>query len=248
MQNNRCIAIPKIACGLDKTDWSETSASLYNVFNSSGIKIYVDVSKAESNQKTSSTQYTDESTKEIFGIVGDEMVNKCKSDAEITTDFSNYAKLLCEPNNTKQILTFGLNEQNHFIIHEVVQEGLDTRPTDAIKNYSHYTEYLKKFDFTKSYLTGDEFRVLLKVLLDDDDLYSHHKYDINRTKQKFHIPLKKDCEFKKQRPSKVPLHLREKTETLMDELIQAGIIHELNEHDDLNIWFVNPFIILPKND
>ena len=34
----------------------------------------------------------------------------------------------------------------------------------------------------------------------------------------------------------------------MDELIQAGIVRELNEKDDMNSWFVNPVIILPKND
>ena len=34
----------------------------------------------------------------------------------------------------------------------------------------------------------------------------------------------------------------------MDELIQAGIIRELNENDDVNNWFVNPVIILPKKD
>ena len=34
-QNIRCIAMPKIACGLDKMDWSEISALPYNVFNSS---------------------------------------------------------------------------------------------------------------------------------------------------------------------------------------------------------------------
>ena len=34
----------------------------------------------------------------------------------------------------------------------------------------------------------------------------------------------------------------------MDELIQAGIVRELNEKDDMNSWFVNPVIILPKKD
>ena len=34
----------------------------------------------------------------------------------------------------------------------------------------------------------------------------------------------------------------------MDELIQAGIIKELNENDDMNSWYVNPGIILPKYD
>ena len=33
----------------------------------------------------------------------------------------------------------------------------------------------------------------------------------------------------------------------MDEQNQAGIICELNEHDDLNSAFVNRIVILPKN-
>ena len=81
--------MPKIACGIDKMNWSEISALLYNVFNSSGIKMFVYVVKAEINQMPSSTQYTDECIEEIFGIVGDQSVNKCKNDAEIATDFSN---------------------------------------------------------------------------------------------------------------------------------------------------------------
>ena len=46
----------------------------------------------------------------------------------------------------------------------------------------------------------------------------------------------------------MPIHLRDKLEKLMDELNQAGIIRELNENDDMNSWFVNPVIILPKKD
>ena len=34
----------------------------------------------------------------------------------------------------------------------------------------------------------------------------------------------------------------------MDDLIQAGIIRELDKHDDMNSWFVNTIIILPKKD
>ena len=190
-QNIRCLAMPKTVCGLDKMDWSEISALLYNVFNSSGIKINVYVSKAEINQMPSSAQYTDESIEEIFGIVGDEILNKCKSDAEVATDFSNDAKTLCKPNNAEQFPKFRTTEQNHFIIHEVVQEGLDTRPRDASKNYAHYIECLKKFDFTQSDLTHDEFRVLLKVLLDDEDVYSHNKNDIAEQNRNFINPLKR---------------------------------------------------------
>ena len=97
-------------------------------------------------------------------------------------------------------------------------------------------------------MTDDELFELIEIILQDNDVYSHHKYDIGRTKHKFHLPLKKDATFKEQRPSKIPIHLRDKLERLMDELIQAGIIRELNENDDMNSWFVNPVIILPKKD
>ena len=40
--------------------------------------------------------------------------------------------------------------------------------------------------------------------------------------------------FKKQRPSKIGVHLRDKLDKLMDELIQTGIIRELNAKDDWN--------------
>ena len=55
------------------------------------------MSKAEIEQMPSYAQYTDESIEEIFGIVGDEIVNKCKSDAEVATDFSIDAKYYASP-------------------------------------------------------------------------------------------------------------------------------------------------------
>ena len=97
-------------------------------------------------------------------------------------------------------------------------------------------------------MTDDELFELIEIILQDNDVYSHHKYYSGRTKHKCHLPLKKKATFEKQRPSKIPIHLRDKLEKLMDELIQAGIIRELNENDDMNSWFVTPVIILPKKD
>ena len=110
-------------------------------------------------------------------------------------------------------------------------------------------KFLSDFDFTQSDISEEsEFADLIQKLIEDQDNYSHHKYDIGKTKHKFHIPLKTEPTFKKQRPSKIPVHLRDKLDKLMDELIQAGIVRELNEKDDMNSWFVNPVIILPKKD
>ena len=43
--NLRCIAMPKIACGLDGMDWREISSLIEQTFKNSGITIYVYTSK-----------------------------------------------------------------------------------------------------------------------------------------------------------------------------------------------------------
>ena len=115
------------------------AALLFKVFNSSGNKnIYVYASKAEINQMPSSTQCTKEIIKEKFEMLGDEIVNKCKKDAEIAINFSNDAKKICKPTKTEQLPKFRTTEQNHFIIQEVVQEELNTRPKHESKNYAQH--------------------------------------------------------------------------------------------------------------
>ena len=44
------------------------------------------------------------------------------------------------------------------------------------------------------------------------------KFDVGKTKVKLNLPLKKDAIFKKQRISKVPIHLRERIQKLLDIL------------------------------
>ena len=126
--------------------------------------------------------------------------------------------------------------------------SIDKDNSSTLEKIESTIKFLSDFDFTKSDISDDEFADLIQMLIEDQDVYSHHKYDIGKTKHKFHIPLKKDATFKKQRPSKIPVHLRDKLDKLMDEIIQAGIVRELNEKDDMNSWFVSPVIILPKKD
>ena len=51
---------------------------------------------------------------------------------------------------------------------------------------------------------------LIDMLVDARDVYSQHKFDVGKTCQKFHVTLKTNVELKRQRPSKVPIHLKEK--------------------------------------
>ena len=54
--------------------------------------------------------------------------------------------------------------------------------------------------------------------------------------------------FQKRRTSKIPNHLRDKLDRLLDEIIHAGIIRELYENDEMTSWFLKPVIILPKKE
>ena len=78
--------------------------------------------------------------------------------------------------------------------------------------------YLKDFAFQYSDITDEEMILLIDTLVDARDVYSQHKIDVGKTRQKFHVTLKPKVELKRQRPSKVPLHLKKKLEKLLKQL------------------------------
>ena len=71
---------------------------------------------------------------------------------------------------------------------------------------------------------------------------------MGRTCQKFHVTLKPNVELNQQRPSRGPLHLKEKLEKLLTQLKDADVILEMGEDDEIRSLFVDPFILMPKND
>ena len=90
--------------------------------------------------------------------------------------------------------------------------------------------------------------LLIDMLIDSRDVYSQHKFDVGKTRQNFHVTLKPIVELKRQRPSKVPLHLKEKLEKLLSQLKDADIIREMRDDDEMGSLFVNPIILMPKSD
>ena len=68
--------------------------------------------------------------------------------------------------------------------------------------------------------------LLIDMLIDSRDVYSQRKFDVGKTRQKFHVKLKPNVDLKRQRPSKVPLHSKEKLEKLRTQLKDADIIRE----------------------
>ena len=86
------------------------------------------------------------------------------------------------------------------------------------------------------------------MLLDTRDVYCQQKFVVGKTRQKFHVTLKPNVELKRQQPSKVPLHLREKLEKFLTKLKDADIIRGIGDDDEMGSLIVNPIILMPKND
>ena len=105
------------------------------------------------------------------------------------------------------------------------------------------------FNFQHSQITQDEFDKLAKQLIKYSSVYATSKFDVGKISSSLHLPLKPDAVFKKQRASKVPIHLHDKVYRLLDILEQYKIISPVNkEEQPKGNTFFNPVIILAKGE
>ena len=89
--------MPKTACGLDKTNWEEVSKIIVDVFQHSGITIFVYASEEEIKEMPALEVFDTKNVSEIFEQIGSDIVKVCNNENEIATDFSHDAKNLCRP-------------------------------------------------------------------------------------------------------------------------------------------------------
>ena len=91
------------------------------------------------------------------------------------------------------------------------------KPTFKI---SHYTEeqqkFLTMFNFQHSQITQKEFDKLAELLLKFPTVYALSKFDVGKINSPLHLTLKPDAVFKIQRARKVPIHLQDKVNRLLD--------------------------------
>ena len=158
------------------------------------------------------------------------------NERELETDFTSDAKSR-QPDCDEQFPILRPKEQNEALIEHYLQY----QPKEFI-------DYVKKFDFQYSDITDNEMPLLIDMLIDSKNVYSLHKFDVGKTRQKFHVTLKPNVELKRQRASKVPLHLKDKLEKLLTQLKDADIIRKVGDDDEMGSLFVNPIILMPKND
>ena len=89
---------------------------------------------------------------------------------------------------------------------------------DINKYTTSEKEFIQMFDFQHSDLTREEFEKIVTIILEYKQVYATTKLDVGKTKVELNLPMKKDAIFKKQRISKVPIHLKERIQKLLDVL------------------------------
>ena len=105
------------------------------------------------------------------------------------------------------------------------------------------------FNFQHSQIAQNEFDNLAKQLIKYSTVYATSKFDVGKISSSLHLPLKPDTVFKKQRASKVPIHLHDKVNRLLDILEQYEIISPVNnEEQPKGNTSINPVIILAKGE
>ena len=112
--------------------------------------------------------------------------------------------------------------------------------------------FINKFNFQVSDLTDTKYITLCNLLLKYKACYATHKYDVGKIATPFRIILKPNAQPITQRPSKVPVHYRDKLNTLLKELEKQNITKQIGSSpQDKPVYgttYLNPLIIIPKGD
>ena len=117
------------------------------------------------------------------------------------------------------------------------------------KLYKRTTKVLTMFNFQPSEITQKEFDKLVKQLIKYSSIYATSKFDVGKVSSSLYLPLKIHTVFKKQRASKVPIHLHDKVNRLLNILEQYEIISPVNkEEQPKGNTFINTVIILAKGE
>ena len=105
------------------------------------------------------------------------------------------------------------------------------------------------FKFRHSQITQKEFEKLAELLLKDPIVYATTKFDVGKVNSPLHLPLKPDAVLKKQLANKIPFHLQDKINSLLDILEQYKIISQvIKKKIKRKNTFLNPVIILAKEE
>ena len=113
------------------------------------------------------------------------------------------------------------------------------RPSDKIRKdfppfpyTAENQQFIKKFNFEYSDLTDTEYVNLCNILINNQHCYAIHKNDVRKLSTPFRIRNKENCKLQTQRPSKVPIHYRDRLNKLLTELEKYNIIKQIGSSSD----------------
>ena len=92
--------------------------------------------------------------------------------------------------------------------------------------YTENLKFINKFNFQFSDLTDTEYITLCNMLPKYNTCYATHKKDVGKISLPFRIRLQPNAQLMTQRPSKVPIHYRDKLNVLLEELEKYNIIKQ----------------------
>ena len=185
------IAITKLIFGLDQVNWQEVVKLLRDIFDYAVVQtvVYtfeengVHAMSAEGDAKFYADDEIERYSEEIF------LKNR-----ELETGFTKDSKS-CQPTCDEQLPV--LREKAHD--NRLIDHYLQNQPKE-------FTNYVKKSNFQYSEFSDEEMTILIAMLVDSRHVYSRHKFDMSKTRQKCQVTLKPNVELKQQRPGKFPLH------------------------------------------
>ena len=115
-------------------------------------------------------------------------------------------------------------------------------------------KFINKFNFRFSDLTDIEYETMCNLLVKHKSCYATYKNVVVNYATPFRIRLKPNAQLLTQRPSKVPIHYREKLNNLLEELEKHNIIKQSVSSPEDKLWYnhgttyLNLLNIIPKGD
>ena len=101
-------------------------------------------------------------------------------------------------------------------------------------------------------MTDTEYVNLCNFLNNNQHCYAKHRNDVGKISTPFRVRIKDTCKLQPQRPSKVPIHYRDRLNKLLTELEKYNIMIQIGSTPDekhtIGTTILNPLIIIPKGD
>ena len=96
-------------------------------------------------------------------------------------------------------------------------------------------------------MTDTEYVNFCNILINNKNCYAKHRNDLGKISTPFRFRIKEKCKLQTQKPSKVPIHYRDRLNKLLVELEKYNIIKQIGSTPDekhtIGTTFLNPLAL-----